>query len=220
MPFQMRQRSNSVRITSSAFVPLVVTCSLPPSLNPADARFVFEYNASDPGTITQMTLAASSWYATNAWQQNTLSGRFRLWTKDASHSWWPDINVTLSNFVPSISWTPQDMAWTFQERLKVGLLLKVLPGVDSEGGWGFNFDYSGMTVPNNVRSNLFSEAITAVSRATGANDVSVFLNNRVMNTDLRRLSGNGVVWPPERTASPYLTRWLHCDFREVAYPFV
>jgi hypothetical protein len=128
----MRQRSNSVHITGGAFVPFVVTCSLPPSLNPADARIVFEYNANDPGTITQMTLAASSWYATNAWQQNTLPGRIRVWTKDASQHRNPTSVTNGGDFVTANASLP------FTSILPSGATQTFLyvEGIGTSSGWG------------------------------------------------------------------------------------
>ena len=48
-----------------------------------------------------MTLAAASSYATNAWQQNTLSGRIRVWMKDASVQRDPGSVVSGGDFVPA-----------------------------------------------------------------------------------------------------------------------
>lgn len=132
MPLQMRQRSNSVHITSGAFVPLVVICSLPPGLNPADARIVFEYNANDPGTITQMTLAASSWYATNAWQQNTLPGRIRVWTKDANQNRNPASVTNGGDFIPDGTHLPLSSIFASGTNRTV----LYVEGIGTSSGWG------------------------------------------------------------------------------------
>lgn len=88
---------------------------------------------------------------------------------------------------------------------------------------------NGSVIASNptVRCKLFAEAIPAVSRATGANKILGFgmplgidSGNIDMNAVLRRPSSGGIQWPPERATSSYGNHWLHCDFREVAFPFV
>ncbi len=130
-PLNLAHQKDNI-VTGGTFVPLVVTCSLPPGLNPADARIVFEYNANDPGTITQMTLAASSSYATNAWQQNTLPGRIRVWTKDANQNRNPASITNGGDFVTANASLP------FTSILAGGATQAVfyLEGVGTSSGWG------------------------------------------------------------------------------------
>jgi hypothetical protein len=87
-------------VTGGAFVPIVLDCPLPPGVNPANARIEFVYDANDPATIAQMTLAASTWYGTNAWAQNTLDGRIRIWTKNTGQSRDPASVANGGDFVP------------------------------------------------------------------------------------------------------------------------
>lgn len=94
------------RITSGSFIPIVLDCPLPSGINPANARIEFVYATNDPGTIAQMTLAASTWFGTNAWEQNTLSGRIRIWTKNASETRDPTSIAVGGDFVPADTLLP------------------------------------------------------------------------------------------------------------------
>jgi len=94
------ERSDNL-ITGGAFIPIVLDCPLPEGVAPADARIEFVYDANNPGAIDRMTLAASQAYATNAWQQNTLPGRIRVWTKNANVNRKPASVASGGDFVPS-----------------------------------------------------------------------------------------------------------------------
>ena len=89
------------RITGGAFIPIVLDCPPSPGVNPAYARIEFVYEADDPGAIGQMTLAASKWFGDNAWEENTLPGRIRVWTKNANVSRKPASVASGGDFVPS-----------------------------------------------------------------------------------------------------------------------
>lgn len=86
---------------------------------------------------------------------------------------------------------------------------------------------NGSTVASNrvVQSLLLAEAIPAVSCAAGGNAVVDFgINNGTGNIDMmnkKKSDGNnGFIWPVDRLSSAYGNRWLHGDFKEVAYYFV
>ena len=118
----------NLAITGGAFVPLVVTCSAPTP----NAQIAFSYTANDPGAISQMTLAQSSGYGTNAWQQNTLSGRIRLWTKDASQTRNPASVASGGDFIPDGTHLP------FSSVFASGTNRTVLyvEGIGTSSGWG------------------------------------------------------------------------------------
>ena len=72
---------------------------------------------------------------------------------------------------------------------------------------------------DNVRTKMLAEALPALSFATGANALAPFnpLGGQNRNVDMMRLQ-NG--WPQERlTNSNKGNRWLHSDFREIAFYF-
>jgi len=94
--------------TGGAFIPSVLDCPLPAGIDPEGARIEFIYEANDSGAITPMTLAVSQAYATNAWQQNTLPGRIRVWTKDADATRNPASVASGGDFVPSETLLPYE----------------------------------------------------------------------------------------------------------------
>ena len=119
-------------IAGGAFVPIVLECVLPPGIDPANARIRFEYDVNDPGAIGQMTLAAASSYATNAWQQNTLSGRIRVWMKDASVQRDPGSVVSGGDFVPANTVIPFQTVFP-DEATEVVLYVE---GIGTSPTWG------------------------------------------------------------------------------------
>ena len=74
-------------LTGGAFVPLVLNCQLPAGVAPANARIEFDYNGNDPSTLANnpMSIAdATANYGEDvACNNNPLSGRIRIWTKNA-----------------------------------------------------------------------------------------------------------------------------------------
>jgi hypothetical protein len=67
-----------------------------------------------------------------------------------------------------------------------------------------------------VRADILAGGIPALSHATGANFVSVFGVSR--NKDMMTMETE---WPQARLNIERLNnRWLHSDFKDVAYPFV
>lgn len=142
-----------------------------------------------------------------------------------------------------------EKAWVLHEMLKGGDLLKPLIGVQSHGGWGYNTAYqiynnmppvpqfvnalSDDQIKSNavfkpfyrselyqdgggpvasipeVRTKLLAEALPALSRATGRNAVMGRFDGN--NFDLMEFETG---WPRS------LGRWLHGDFKDVAYPYL
>ena len=70
-------------ITGGVFVPVVLSCHVP---HTEKAFITFNYNANDPGKLTQKTAEQAVAIANAAPQQNSMpnGGYLRLWTKDAS----------------------------------------------------------------------------------------------------------------------------------------
>ena len=70
-----------------AFVPLVLNCQLPAGVTLENARIEFDYNANDPSTLANNPMsiadATANYGEDMACNNNPLSGRIRIWTKDA-----------------------------------------------------------------------------------------------------------------------------------------
>lgn len=69
-----------------------------------------------------------------------------------------------------------------------------------------------------IRARLLAEAIPALSFAVGCNPVTLTFSE---NRDMMMRCKNGAEWPLSRIADPDKgIRWLHGDYRDVAYYFV
>lgn len=75
---------------------------------------------------------------------------------------------------------------------------------------------SALATNSAVRAVLLSEAIPSTSRATGRNQIEGYFQGN--NVDLM---SKKVVWPAERPLDGNgQGRWLHGDFRDVAFPYL
>jgi hypothetical protein len=79
---------------------------------------------------------------------------------------------------------------------------------------------SGSAVATNpvVRAKVLAEAIPSLSWATGANPVDNRFGRR--NLNMMVIGKNSNRWPESRIASDWEERWLHSDFKDIAYFFV
>jgi len=70
-------------ITGGAFVPVVLDCSFPAGIDTGKAKIEFTYIANDPGKIPTMTLANAAKKIASDATADPLTGRIRIWTKNA-----------------------------------------------------------------------------------------------------------------------------------------
>ena len=238
-----------------------------------DAAVPIEAYSSIQLSMDEMYPPAWAGYSTNLWASewhrlwafNPADGRNKLTWKNRfgdilnAVNYYSSSEDVLQNNPPNPPdpeslvglWKAGQHVWCFQEMIKGGPIPNILWGVDSHGGWGFNFFYQkggqppdpnyvnglsdetlrgdsvfklfydlnlhysalGSALATNlaVRAKLLAEAIPAVSRATGRNQVDNRFGTSANNKDLVEFKTAGMTWPRNDD------RWRHSDFKEVAY---